>query len=306
VLRAVVQESPGVPGFVVLGCGYVGGRLALALPGTVATLARSPQTASRLRAAGIDAHCLDLDALETGALLPVDTTGRVVFYLAPPPGTGPQDGRLRRALAALPGTPSRIVYMSTTGVYGDAGGARVSEDDPPAPTSDRARARVDAEQALRQYCGAAGAEWVILRVPGIYGPGRLPLERLRRGEPVIREAQAGPGNRIHVDDLVRACVAAGTRPAAANRIYNVGDGGHASATVYFRTVARLAGLPDPPQLPREEARRRMSPVAWSFLGDSRRVDSSRMQRELGVAIRYRDLEAGIRASLEQEGSDPSS
>ena len=287
--------------FVIVGCGYVGERLARCLPGPVVALARTAERADALRSVGIDAIPADLDSLGSGSRLPVGTTGCVLFYLAPPPGTGPADPRLRRCLAALRGAPARVVYLSTTGVYGDAGGAEVNEDSPLAPTSDRARARVDAEQALRQSCVAAGIEWVILRVPGIYGPGRLPLERLRRGDPVIREDEAGPGNRIHVDDLVRACIAAGTVAAAANRVYNVGDGEHASATRYFLTVARLAGLPEPPAMSRDEARRRMSPAAWSFLGDSRRVDTSRMQRELGVGIRYRDLEAGIRASLGEAG-----
>jgi nucleoside-diphosphate-sugar epimerase len=134
-------------------------------------------------------------------------------------------------------------------------------------------------------------------VPGIYGPGRLPLERIRRGDPVIVESEAGPGNRIHVDDLVSVCIAAGAKPAAANRIYNVGDGNHASTTAYFAAVARLAGIPEPARVSREEARLRLSPGTWSFLGASRRVNTARMRRELGVALRYEDLEEGIRASL---------
>lgn len=286
-----------MPDFVILGCGYVGERLARALGGTVATLARSPGPAGALRAAGIDARCVDFDAIGPGARLPVDTGGSVVFYLAPPPGSGPDDARLRRVLGALAGTPSRLLYMSTTGVYGDAAGAAVDEATPLGPTTDRARARVDAEAAVQDWAAKAGCDWVILRVPGIYGPGRLPLDRLRRGEPAIRLSEAGPGNRIHVDDLVRVCVAAATAPLAANRVFNVGDGNHASTTEYFRTVARLAGLPPPPEVSREEARRRMSPLAWSFLGGSRRVDTGRLERELGVEIRYRDLEAGVRASL---------
>jgi nucleoside-diphosphate-sugar epimerase len=293
-------------GFVIIGCGYVGERLARRLPGPVTALVRTPERAAELRASGIDALPVDVDVLTPGSGLTAGTEGCVLFYLAPPPGDGPDDPRLRNCLAALRGLPARIVYMSTTGVYGDAGGAVVDEDSPPAPTNDRARARIDAERAVRDFCGAAGVEWVVLRVPGIYGPGRLPLERLRRGDPVVREDEAGPGNRIHVDDLVRACIAAGTEAAAADRVYNVGDGRHASTTCYLRTVARCAGLPEPPEVSRKEARKQMSPLAWSFLGDSRQVDSSRMERELGVEIRYRDLEAGVRASLgrDQSGAGP--
>jgi nucleoside-diphosphate-sugar epimerase len=286
-----------VPDFVIVGCGYVGTRLARRLAGKVTAVVRSPDRAGRLRATGLDAVCCDLDALGGASRLPVETAGAVLFYLAPPPGTGPRDPRLEACLGALPDRPARIVYMSTTGVYGDAAGATVDEERLPAPATDRARARLAAEAAVREWCDTAGVAWTILRVPGIYGPGRLPLERIRRGDPVIRESEAGPGNRVHVDDLVELCIAAGTAAVAANRIYNVGDGNHASTTAYFSAVARLAGLPQPPALSRAEARRRLAPETWSFLGESRRVDTSRMQRELGVRLRYADLEAGIRASL---------
>ena len=292
--------------FVIAGCGYVGERLARALPGRTLALVRSAARAGELSAAGIEALRVDFDGLDGAATLPAWTAGRVLYYLAPPPGDGPADARLRALLPALPARPARIVYMSTTGVYGDTDGASVDESSPVDPATERSRARLDAERAVQDWATAHGSEWVVLRVPGIYGPGRLPLERIRRGTPAIREPEAGPGNRIHVDDLVRVCVAAGTVPAAANRLYNVGDGNHASTTEYFRTVARLAGLAAPPEVPREDARRGMSPLAWSFLGDSRRVDTSRLERELGVEIRYRDLKEGVRASLrEQEGSDPS-
>jgi nucleoside-diphosphate-sugar epimerase len=288
--------------FLIAGCGYVGERLALALPDHTLALVRSRGRADELAAAGIDAASVDLDAPEAGPAWSCDIAGCVLFYLVPPPGDNPADPRLRALLGALSGVPARLVYMSTTGVYGDTGGASVDEDTTPNPATDRARARFDAECAVRDWAQARGCEWVILRVPGIYGPGRLPLERIRSGQPSIRESEAGPGNRIHVDDLVRVCVAAGASPAAADRLYNVGDGNHASTTEYFRTVARQAGLAPPPEVSREEARRGMSALAWSFLGDSRRVDTGRLERELAVEISYRSLEDGVRASLQQEGS----
>jgi nucleoside-diphosphate-sugar epimerase len=283
--------------FVVIGCGYVGARLVRRLPASVIAVTGSAASAERLRESGIRAFACDLDRLPAGAQLPIETRGRVLVYLAPPPGDGPTDARLRSCLAALPAPPSRFVYMSTTGVYGDAGGATVDEEQPPKAATDRARARLDAESAVREWCESRSVEWVVLRVPGIYGPGRLPLERIRRGDPVIVEPEAGPGNRIHVDDLVGVCVAAATLPAARNRVYNVGDGNHASSTAYFTAVARLAGLPAPPAVSRDEARRRLPPATWSYLADSRRVDTTRMREELGAEIRYADLEDGIRASL---------
>ena len=285
-----------MPDHAIIGCGYVGERLARRLGGRVRALVLSEASATRLRAAGIHAEASDLDRAG-GGTPPFDVRDSVVFYLAPPPGTGPADPRLRAFLSAIKSRPARLVYMSTTGVYGDAGGRSVDEDSPVAAITDRGRARLDAESAVRDWCAARDVPWVVLRVPGIYGPGRLPLERIRRGDPVLSEAEAGPGNRIHVDDLVSVCIAAANAPAARDRVYNVGDGNHASSTTYFNAVARLAGLPPPPALSREEARRRLSPAAWSYLAESRRVDTTRMERELGAAIRYHDYEEGIRASF---------
>lgn len=232
------------------------------------------------------------------AQLPPSKTGRFdVVYLVPPPASGTSDPRMQQFLDALPATPARFVYISTTGVYGDAGGGMVTEDTPPAPVTDRARRRLSAENALRAWCEARGVEWTILRVPGIYGPGRLPVERLRRGEPVLAEAEAGPGNRIHVDDLADATVAALLKPEARNRIYNVGDGDHMTSTAFLTLVAQIAGLPAPPQLSRAELRAHRSEGLLSFLGESRRVDTSRLRRELGFTPRYASPEQGIRASL---------
>lgn len=285
---------------IVVGCGYLGKRLLHRLGGPVRAFTGSDASAAALRSAGIDASAWNLDLED--ATRRVDAAGANLLYLAPPAPGAPRDQRLRRCLAALAGTPRRLLYVSTTGVYGDTGGGTVTEDMPLAPGTGRARARVDAEQALVDWAGARGAPWVILRVPGIYGPGRLPLVQLDRGDPVLHEAEAGPGNRIHVDDLATVCLAAATLPVAANRVYNVGDGNPASRTAYFETVARLAGRPAPERVARAEAQARLSAVAWSYLAESRRVDTTRMREELGVRLAYADLEAGVRASL-QQGSD---
>jgi nucleoside-diphosphate-sugar epimerase len=284
-------------GQVIIGCGYTGERLARRLGGQPLAFTGSDAGVRRLRAVGIEARAWDLDRRPFAT---VDVMGSVVWYLAPPPEEGDGDPRLERCLDALRGRPRKFVYVSTTGVYGDANGGTVTEDTPPAPTTDRARRRLAAEGVVQAWCAARGAPWVILRVPGIYGPGRLPLERIRRGDPSIAEPEAGPGNRIHVDDLVSVLRAAGESQLALNRVYNVGDGEHASSTVYFRTVARLAGLPAPPELPREEVRQRISPGMWSFLADSRRVDATRMREELGVRLEYPDVESGVGASLGQD------
>jgi len=280
----------------IAGGGYTGLRLAqrwLSRGAAVRASATRPQSIERIAALGVTALTLPLDR----PVEPLPVGGSLVYYLVPPPQAGDDDPRLGHFLEALRGIPERIVYMSTTGVYGDRGGARVDEETPPDPRTARARRRLAAERALRTWAESRAASFTILRVPGIYGPGRLPLERLAAGHPAIRLEEAGPGNRIHVDDLVSACLAAGTSARAHRRIYNVTDGSDESHSAWLLRVARIAGLPPPPLLPRDEALRQASPTALSFLGESRRVDAGRLRSELGVRPLYEDLDAGIRASL---------
>jgi len=266
-----------------VGAGYTGARVLRRLPDAVA-LGRSRPGDERL----------DLDHDERLQLeLPEEYA---VIYSVPPAPDQPGDPRLGRFLAMLPHAPARLVYLSTTGVYGNRGGDRVDESSEPRPESASAERRLAAERILAEWCIGRQTTAVVLRVPGIYGPGRLGTDRIRAGMPVLEEKAANPGNRIHVDDLVACCLTALTGDAPPG-IYNVGDGDHASSTTYFNAVARIAGLPPPPVVSREEARRGLSPGAWSFLAESRRVDTTRMRQELGVTLRYADLEAGIRASL---------
>ncbi len=286
-----------MPPVSIVGCGYVGCRLARRWRdgGTEVTgYAVSEASRARIAAAGATAVALDLDV---EAPAPLALAGHRVYYAVPPPPTGERDGRLERWLDCITGTPARIVYLSTTGVYGDRGGERVDEDCPARPRTPRAVRRLAAEQALRDWAQARDVSWCVLRIPGIYGPQRLPVERLARGDPAIRPEEASPGNRVHVEDLVTACAAAGSSPRAHRRIYNIGDGSEESAVAFLQRVARITGLPPPPLVSRAEAARTFSESSWSFLGESRRIDNRRMVEELGVALRYRDLDQGIRDSL---------
>lgn len=293
---------------VIVGCGYTGLRLALRLRPTwqVAALTRSAASAAKLSAAGLAVHRLDLDkAIEsdTAELFARTAEGAAIAYLTPPPEQGTDDPRMQRFLDALgDARPAVVLYMSTTGVYGDTGGGTVTEASPLKPGSDRARRRVAAERTVAAWCESRGVRSVVLRVPGIYGPWRLPTERLARGESALRPEDAGPGNRIHVDDLVTSCVAALERPL--HGAVNVGDGNPASTTEYLQRTAALAGLPPPRLVPLAEARQHIPPGMLSFLLESRRVDVRRMKQELGVEPRYTDLEAGIAASLAEMRTAP--
>jgi nucleoside-diphosphate-sugar epimerase len=286
-------------GVLIVGCGYVGRRVAgLELDGgaAVAALARSGASAERLRAHGIEPLSGDLDAPASLRSLPA--SGVDLYCLAPPPSRGVTDPRLAALLDVLvPGNrPRRIVLISTTGVYGDCHGEWVGEDRPPNPQADRARRRLDAENRLRAYSARHGVGFVILRVAGIYGPGRLPEERLRRGDPVLCEEESPWSNRIHVDDLARACVAA-MRHARANVVINATDGHPSTMTDYFNRVADALGLPRPPTVSMAEARARLSAGMLSYLDESKRLDNRRLREELGVELHYPDLVTGLKASV---------
>jgi len=285
----------------IVGCGYTGIRLARRCReqgGTVRGYATRRESLSAIAAVGGDPALLDLDS--SAVQPPPQVEGHVVYYSVPPSPSSDADVRLTRFLSLMEGNPLRIVYLSTTGVYGDHAGGRVDEDTPPHAETARAARRVAAERAITEFAADRSISWCILRVAGIYGPDRLPLERLRRGEPAIEPAEARPTNRIHVDDLVTACVAAGCTAGADRRIYNVTDGNEESSTAFLQRVARLTGLPPPPLMSRAMARQVSTPSVWSFLSESRRVDNRRMLTELGVALAYHDLDAGIRASLEEQ------
>jgi nucleoside-diphosphate-sugar epimerase len=196
--------------------------------------------------------------------------------------------------------PTRVVLISTTGVYGDCRGEWVTEDRPPNPQADRAKRRLAAETMLRRWSEKSGVPIVILRVPGIYGRGYLPEERLRAGEPVLREEESPFSNRIHADDLARTCFIAGhhDRPGI---LYNVSDGHPTTMTDFFYRVADLLGIPRPPAITLEQARRQLGEGMLSYLVESKRIDNRRLREELGVELMYPDLAAGLPSCFDRCG-----
>jgi len=272
---------------IVAGTGYTGRRVLERLPeGEVAGLSRSAVDTAR------PFHEFDFDQPQP---LPLELPDRYAVLYTCPPG-GEDDERLQRFLSLLEPAPTRFVYISTTGVYGDCQGAVVSEDAAVAANNGMARARIRAESVLSNAARNAGYALVILRAPGIYGPGRLPLERLEEGGAFLTEEDASPGNRIHVDDLASCCIAALGEDAPAG-IYNVGDGDNRSATWFAHEVARQAALPEPRLISRAQAEQEFSPARLAFLSSSRIVDTRKMREVLGVTPRYSNPEDGIRASL---------
>ena len=273
---------------VVAGTGYTGHRILERLPAEeVVGLSRTPvDTANTF-------YTVDFDNADA---LPLDIEEPYAIIYTVPPG-GDDDTRLQGFLDRLTTAPDRFVYLSTTGVYGDCGGAVVDEDTPVNPGSRLSKPRVAAEDRLREWAAASACGLVVLRVPGIYGPGRLGLDRIREGVPVLAEADANPGNRIHVDDLASCCIAALSKDVPGG-VYNVGDGDHRSSTWFSSEVARQAGLPPPPKISRDQAAKEFSPMRMAFLASSRVVDTTRMREVLGVTPMYEDPVEGIRASLD--------
>jgi nucleoside-diphosphate-sugar epimerase len=288
------------PHALIVGCGYVGQRLALRLAETydITAVVRSAASAAALERLGLRVVTMDLDRVRSMARIP-EKIMEVMFYLAPPQNSGESDLRLNRFLQLSTVPPRAFVYMSTTGVYGDTKGALVDESTRVDPQTDRARRRVSAEEMTRVWCTESRVRRVVLRVPGIYGPGRLPIDRLRNGEPTLRPEDAGISNRIHVDDLVEVCVAAATNPEGRG-VYNVTDGNSISSTEFLDRLAAIAGLPEAPRVSMDEAQLTFSIERLSFINESRQVRNERMLRHLGLQLRYADVDAGIRASLDPD------
>lgn len=282
---------------VISGCGEIGVRVAQrwqAKGAHVAGLCRSEASAHKLQEHDIEALRADLDTPDSLHHLPLKDT--VLYHFAPPPSTGETDPRTRALLESIGinNLPQIIVMISTTAVYGDCGGAWVSEESPTHPQTARGKRRLDAEIALAHWGKSYHVPTVILRVPGIYGPGRLPLERIKSGEPILHEVEAPFTNRIHADDLAMICVLAAEQ-GCGGCIYNVSDNQPGNMTQYFKDIADAFGLPRPPEISREEAERVLSPGMLSYLKESRRIDNSKLTNELNVKLQYPDLASGLQA-----------
>ena len=271
-----------------IGCGDVALRTAglLRHKARLYGLTRRPDDAPRLRAAGIIPIVGDLDRLQS--LDRLRAAPFAVLHFAPPPSEGRDDPRTRRLIAALArarSIPQRFVYVSTSGVYGDCAGARVSEMRPRRAQTPRAHRRVAAEDRLRAWARRYGVSLSILRAPGIYTETRLPVERLKHGTPTLAPDDDVFTNHIHADDLARATVAALFR-AKPNRAYNVTDDAEMKMGGWFDAVADAFHLPRPPRVTWEEAEQRIAPLLLSFMSESRRLVNERMKRELRVRLAF--------------------
>lgn len=281
----------------IIGCGDVALR---ALPllrrrYRIYALTHSQERAPVLRAQGVLPIAGNLD--EPSTLRGLAGIAHDVLHCAPPPSHGSCDSRTAHLIAALArakSLPQQLVYISTSGVYGDCHGAWVEETQPLRPETARAGRRVDAEHRLRRWGQRSGVGICVLRAPGIYSELRLPLKRLREGTPALRAEDDAFTNHIHADDLARMVVAALSFSPAC-RIYNASDDSVLMMGDYFDLVADRFGLPRPPRVSRAEAGTRIAPALLSFMSESRRLSNQRIKRELGFQLCYPTVRDGIAA-----------
>ena len=274
----------GKPRLLIVGCGDVGMRLIPLLRSRFRVFALTSQSErlSELRSAGVIPILGNLDSPQS--LYRLKGLADIVVHLAPPPMQGSLDQRTRNLVAILP-RHGRLVYVSTTGVYGDCKGAFFDETRPVAPVNARAERRVDAERVLRRWARHHEGKLSILRVPGIYAADRLPLERLRQGTPALLDADDVYTNHIHADDLAQIIALALFR-ALPLRVYHTVDDSALKMGDYFDQVANAFKLPLPPRVPRAELSKQVSPMLLSFMSESRRLSNQRMKTELGVRLRW--------------------
>jgi len=271
-----------------IGCGDVALRVAALLRrrARLYGFIRRSDEIPRLRARGIVPVVGNLD--DFGTLDRLRIAPFAVVHCAPPPSDGRDDLRTQRLIAALASAriiPRRFVYLSTSGVYGDCAGARVTEARPRRAQTPRARRRVAAEDRLRRWAARSGVALAIVRVPGIYAETRLPLDRVRQRTPVLADDDDVYTNHIHADDLARAIVAALFK-GMPNRAYNVADDSELKMGAWFDMVADAFRLQRPPRVGRDEAGERIAPLLLSFMSESRRLSNARMKRELRVKLRF--------------------
>jgi len=256
----------------------------------IAGTTRTEEGVERLAESPYRLHVFD--GMTAGTTLATDLRKATHVVLSIPPGdAGDPALNLHRADLDAAGDLEWLCYYSTVGVYGDFGGAWIDERAATKPVNKRSQQRVEIEQAWRDYAASRGVPLLVLRLAGIYGPGRSSFDKLREGTArrIIKPNQVF--NRIHVEDIGRVTALAAQSKLSGT--FNLSDNEPAPPQDLVEYAARLMGVPVPPGIPFEAAQ--MTPMARSFYTDNKRVDSEAIQQALGISLLYPNYRAGLDA-----------
>lgn len=277
----------------IVGCGYIGKLVARRLTGQVEALVHSLESQQLCQALVSNCGVLELDDTASAIPASLNVANSRILYLVPPPVHGQNDSRMAHFLELLEQQViEKFVLISTTGVYGDCAGGWVTEETPVNPQVDRARRRLDAESKMVNFCEKKQIPWVVLRVPGIYGPGKLPIKRISSGEPIVREQDSPFSNRIHAEDLAAICAEALERMDLEG-IYNCSDGHPTTMYDFFTRVAEGMSIVLPEVISLQQAEGQLSAGMLSYMAESRRISNTKLLVDFNYQLQYPDLDAGL-------------
>ena len=281
----------------IIGCGDTGKRVIKALEKQKEPIyATSHQKDSQIQLDKLGITVIPANLDNKNELENLPTEGASIFYFAPPAATGITDSRMANFIESLDkqNPPKRIVYISTTGVYGNCRGLWISENADLKPGNDRSKRRLHAESLIQKFCKNSRCEFVILRVSGIYCFEKLPLKRLKDGMKILNPKLAPSSNRIHADDLTQCCVKA-MFLGPANEVFNIADGNPSSISDYFIQIAKIFELPKPKSLTWSQAEKELSPAMLSYLNESKKIKIDKIQSQLNIKLKYPTLIEGLKA-----------
>ena len=289
------------PNFLVVGCGDVGKRVAhrlLANNAKISALTHSKASENSLKTLGIEPIFADLDQADSVSAITQSFDN--IFYFAPPPSSGQIDSRMQNFIQHYlrQHLPKRIVYISTTGVYGDHSDNWINEETPAKPQVDRSRRRLNAENQIIELAKNTKLEYVIVRVAGIYSLEKLPIERLQENKKILARNLSGASNRIHAEDLADILVAAMLN-SKSGEIYNATDGAPSTMSDYFMAVAHTFDLPAPEEVDWQYANAHFSQGMLSYLKESKKISNEKILKQLGIHLNYPDLTTGLKQCQEE-------
>lgn len=284
---------------VIFGCGDVGRRIVSQLvkidvkANTIVGLVNSIASQRKAAQLNVDANMIDLDMALYNEINCCHQAN--VYYTIAPQKSGVEDLRTNAALAVFESndiTPTKVVLISTTGVYGDCDGEWVNESSETRPQTDRGKRRLSSERQWLEWGAKNKVAVSILRAPGIYANSRIPKSRIEKRIPVVSENECGFTNRIHADDLARACITA-MQKAEHGAIYNATDGKPGKISEYLQAAAKVLELPALPEISMQQAQQELSSGMLSYLSESRKISNQKLLTELEFELLYPDFREGL-------------